>query len=328
MRCGLSRSRNARGFSLTEVMVSLGLAGLVSLLAAQLFKMNSDNANIVRKQVELIALQQAIMSVLQNPDSCRESIQTENLRPSAATSTDGQSFAMNIPGYGRVARRRRIQNSQLIVDEFVFKNARNIGIDSDGNNLYLGMLSMQTRKVAQTAGPGTQAPRNVGALTLTVSPTNRIIGCNAELSAASACVAIGGTYNPRNTPPCTLPVAPERCPANQYVVGIRTDGSLECMSITPPEIRFPNIPNPCRNAVIDTYFPSTCQGQVAAAGTTCVWYDGCWRFDAGSGGATRRAISLGFTIVDLPGNRYPPDTCSGGSNEDGLACRAHVEGAK
>lgn len=74
------------------------------------------------------------------------------------------------------------------------------------------------------------------------------------------------------------------------------------------------------NIYSGTTCAGTCNGQVAMPGLTCTTLNAL-RFDAGSGGAWGYWLGQGYSGFDLPGNRYTPHRCTGGSDEDGLACK-------
>ena len=93
--------KHNRGFSLAEIMVSVGLLGVISLGVMQVMKESSKLKKTSSQNVNVDAVVTKIQNLIRNPDVCKSTL--FNLDPTDTSATGTNGFISKIISYPNIA---------------------------------------------------------------------------------------------------------------------------------------------------------------------------------------------------------------------------------
>jgi prepilin-type N-terminal cleavage/methylation domain-containing protein len=325
----LKRLSRSSGFTLIEIMIAVGLLTVAALGVASMAVLMLRSSNSYKSEVGAITLRGSIQEALKTAQSCQTLMSfPSGFDPVRAATADGVPVQINLPGTGLIVQSATVPSLDLNIGSLQFSNAISAGVNANGNRLYYGMININASKVStESLGSQQMRGRMVASVIIETNAANVFVGCNLQMTANDICSQMGGVLA-SGTCDFKALYPPSSCPPGEFAQGILADGRLLCVAPKKPQFKFPNKSNPCDDAVTLTYFKSTCNGADANPGDTCTWYGPCGRFDGGSKGNWRTMSAAGYTLIDLPGDRYPATKCTGSNNEDGFACMKHIEASR
>jgi len=215
--------KNQSGFTLIEMLIAVGLLGLVTLGSATMFttmRMQQE-ANHIRQ--DLTSLYSDLGVTISDPVTCTLAVTGLDIPFNAAAITPGTglspiSFRLN----GSVLREgEKVPGYELIADTLAIRNAISVGSDDSGE-IYRGELFVSISSGKQIL-PGQSGfkPRTVGSFFLTVA-AGKVVGCSNRIVTTNSgkteiCEALGGFFDTGLTR-CVFPtdvrsVVLEICPS-------------------------------------------------------------------------------------------------------------------
>ncbi|MDG0815326.1 PulJ/GspJ family protein [Bdellovibrio svalbardensis] len=206
--------RNQQGFSLVNVLIAAGLAGMVSVGSMALVSVAKNLEQSVASSFGKINLQQDARRILSDKAVCSQKIKLDPVD----SITDGSSkifVVINGTEIGKDANAAR----DLYGLTDVTLNLNNISliepIPGSPNRLFKGQLSIQSSKKGELIGGKTNKATDMGALMFEVDASNRMTSCFSDISVEGSCRLMGGVFNPTRDPACSVPPA---CPTGQILV--------------------------------------------------------------------------------------------------------------
>lgn len=208
-------SVNARGFSIIEVLVALGLLGIVIL--GSMAMMDSTRTEIRRLQSKqnAISVVSEVQSALMSSAACQTMLgiagaPTLDLAL-ASHPTQGQPIVLNLRNGDRLAAGETLLNfDRLYVDRVQIVGAIDRG-SAGGTDRY---YSARVEAIfADAPGATPWAPRRIGEIILKVNAARTMLDCGgASGDPAAICVLLGGTFTGGN---CSLSGSGGACTSGQ-----------------------------------------------------------------------------------------------------------------
>lgn len=215
--------KNSRGTTLVQVMVSIGLMGIISIGFATMMGQMSASQQLIQAKQDLANIVDETQMMFSNPASCVSGIPTGStfdlaraaVRFPAATGQPafaftGQPFVFQLNGSQVLRSNSTLAGSLLQANNVQLVNADLVGTDEVGRSVYKAKLIGQFS--ARTEGnPMDLRTRILASGYFVVDPSNqRVVGCSdfntADLNQISmTCVALGGSYD-ATTKKCSMPV--------------------------------------------------------------------------------------------------------------------------
>lgn len=228
--------KSSKGFTLIEVMVVIGVVGIIAMTLATLTSsMVSAQRRIEAKQ-DLFILGNDFYNRTLNSDHCRALFaQSGNFNPSVASSPEGQSLPrVDLPNE-TLRPGENLRNYQLNVTSLIFREAQEIG-----PQLYSAKLF--GRFEVPHMGPGSSLAlreKALSTLRLSLGPAGEIQSCVGQMSLSDLstetltqiCGLMGGNLN-TETGRCIPSYAGNSCPSGQMVVGFSIDGTPLCSVVS------------------------------------------------------------------------------------------------
>lgn len=178
----LSTTGRQSGFTLIEVVVSLGILTLVFLgIVAVMSSAASLNSN-VKASSDLLGVVTTLQTLPINPGACQAAVAGNVFnvgRAASTTAADGMPMVFNLPGLGAVGAGARLGDT--IVQWLTFSSAVAAGTNGAGNVVYYGSVMLQARKSQAQAGNPFFSPRLVGNFFLEINSSNRVVSCRGAL---------------------------------------------------------------------------------------------------------------------------------------------------
>lgn len=165
-----------KGFSLIEVMVTLGIMSIISLGMMTQMEVGMLQQSTIEQKAAVTALTQVVSMTALDTVSCTQAI---TVKPQAYTAlSNGVRF--DLPD-GHVIANSHIQTDMvgLKVNDFTFGNGALVVSGTDGTKVYYGTLTMNLEATRPVLGPKNFASRVVGSVYLTVAPAGLVVQCGA-----------------------------------------------------------------------------------------------------------------------------------------------------
>lgn len=194
-RLNIFFSREPKGFTLIEILVSLGLVGIISMAIASLFHVMSEEQRNVKARMEMATALQMAQGVLARSQDCSCQFQGKRFDSTRAdASVDIDRFKMNcLSGAPEVFRKNGatgVSGPELIVEKISLSE-----IQSTGNSEEFIGKFMVTPLVSSSSRVQRVIPLSVRFYTDPTTPANskRIVACGAvPISVPSNLAAVAG----------------------------------------------------------------------------------------------------------------------------------------
>lgn len=208
--------RNQHGSSLIELMVAVVVLGAVTLGFTTMISNVMNQQKIAQSRQDLADVGLEVQTVFSNPNFCKSSLAGAPFDASQATVTydaskpfafNGMPFKLKINGADTLQDNTDLKNYNLTVKHFQIVNAKDMGPDTGGNEIYSAQLIGHfAPKNYSGNGISDFAIRNLSSGYLSVNGTN-VVGCSSaspptQQTAQTTCTALGGTYAAGK---CSLP---------------------------------------------------------------------------------------------------------------------------
>lgn len=192
----MQRHIDSKGFSLIEVIMALGLVGLLTLGLTDLIGFSVRSSNLAESHLQLSELQGRVITTLEKPDGCTQGFtQSPQTIDFSTASGSGQEIEFKT-NTGEVLKTGDVVNgSNLQIDRVYIANAKNLGPDpATGNTMVATDLIMAASTTKQVSGSKSFRPMKMGSVILALNASNTIISCAKEAKAAvsQTCASLGG----------------------------------------------------------------------------------------------------------------------------------------
>jgi hypothetical protein len=241
--------KNQIGASLMELVVGMGLIGVISLAGAQVSKQTSSATLATRLQENFNGLATTLSERVRYPDTCAIAMGLNPSIPYTLNPLDYANSVQEIPLSVPNMRAGAGMNSDIVQT-----NTPIIPLGLNVERLWLSNpvdvtdptvpippaplpppnKSIVTLLWLQVTGLNTEfsfRTKLLGTMILDVDPANQIVGCRTDqvTSYREMCEKIGCVYDDTLPVPCDCPDKPiSACPSWQLPVGVTPDGELNC----------------------------------------------------------------------------------------------------
>lgn len=210
MRMSLARDRS--GFGLLEIMVAMGLLGVMALAVTSLSTSMTKTGKNSEQTLALSILMSAVQANLQDHKSCQSVFRnvTFDLSPSAPLVQNLDSITIEIPSTGQVITVAEVNAlySGLLLEQIRLErsaapiNATPIPQGAVTYNLYPYKLRLQLKRdTKQTYGEPLLTKEFTGLLSLNTVGGSVLACSGASFDPEQVCTTMGGTWDAAATPP-------------------------------------------------------------------------------------------------------------------------------
>lgn len=256
--------------SLVEVMVAMGLTGLVLVGAMQMMTTSLRSQKTVQSGGDFSQLVSQISMILNNKNQCTTSLGNAGQATINPASSSEQAIKVFQPGSSATVAETGKDLGMITVTKMAISS---LSLIDASKKLYAAKLRLDAERKG-TGGNAALGSRNLGAdfaVNLQFDASNRIASCYGEFSnedfARTSCEQLGGVYTPGGTVPCQLTQALAITAEDFCLKGDPT----RCLSSLPP---------PAKNLVNKQHTEDQCTaigGTVVSSGTNtfCKFSGGC-----------------------------------------------------
>lgn len=205
---------NQNGFSMVNVLVAAGLAGMVSLGSMTLVSTAKNLEQSTASSFGKINLQQDTRRIFSDKTVCSQKIR---LDPSDNINDGTSKIFVTISGTEIGKDSNAARNLYGLTN--VFFHLNNIvliePIPGSPNRLFKGNISIESSKKSDVMGGKANKVTDMGALMFEVNGSGQLASCFSDISVEGSCRLMGGVYRPNQDPACAVPPA---CPSGQILV--------------------------------------------------------------------------------------------------------------
>lgn len=218
-----------RGFSLPEVIVSIGILAGISIITMKLVEDQMGNEAFLKGSADISKTVSSIEMVLNNPESCRYTLKE---RPSPGVTPTGLTLPNNgsatISGFKTHVERISAEKILLLPNSNygTFRTADfsiNYTSDTSANVILNFIIRKKNLKLWRSVDDTSNDIRVVKRIPILIQRdgSSRITDCGPVISSANMtakekfCRSLGATAIWNNTPPGTCTYVPQTCPYGQ-----------------------------------------------------------------------------------------------------------------
>ncbi|CAE77909.1 DUF4214 domain-containing protein [Bdellovibrio bacteriovorus] len=205
---------NQKGFSMANVLIAAGLAGLVSVGSMALVSTAKNLEQSASSSFGKINLQQDARRIFSDKTVCSQKIKLDP----ADNIHDGRSKLFVTIGGTEIGKDPNAARNLYGLTDVVFSLDGITLIEpipGSPNRLFKGQLSFQSSKKGDLVGGKTNKSTDMGSLLFEVNASNQMASCFSDISVEGSCRMMGGVYRPTSDPACSVPPA---CPTGQILV--------------------------------------------------------------------------------------------------------------
>lgn len=217
----MKKTNSASGFTLVEVLVSLGLLAGTMFIGIELFRQSQEQIRNQEIGLAVEALGRTVRQKVQYPNTCNTSFSfTGTFSVATASTPAGLAVRLIVDPANNISIVDGAMDVEGInVLSFRLTNLTPIDLVSVPRK-YSGLLKLSAEKTRNLLGGKALRERVVGAIVIETDAAGAFMGCYVDNSPSYSCAAMGGTYKPGETPPCQFSMSLGACTnANEYLVG-------------------------------------------------------------------------------------------------------------
>ena len=225
-----------RGFSLTELMVTVGILGGVALVTMRLFEDQTNKEALIRSKSEIQKTISLVKQSLSKPVNCRLNLNPYTMPQIQATGTTGHPHP-NLKTYVSSTSTKLLLGSGMNYNHFKTDNILLFSVPGEPNKVRLQLKFLHKKKSSDGAVSGNWTSVSESLFyTVSINGLGRITDCGEVVSAANAtakekfCKSLGSAaiWN-ASTGRCTFKQM--TCPYGQVVMKLNTFGGVQCGQI-------------------------------------------------------------------------------------------------
>lgn len=232
----LNRPLSKKGFSLTELVVALGVSGILIMGMATTAQMASDSAASIRNFKAVSDLQSSLAETLAFRPSCTAAMAGLDFDLAAAQSPAGQEIALNVPSLntpgGVIQAGVDLPEYGVRVSSLRLTDAQDYGALPNEGPFY-GTVRIALERNSRLPGARALPEKIVGGVYLEMDGAGNFQGCasvaSSERDFQELCTNFGGIFDPP-TQTCLLPGPEFGCDTGEYLVGA-SDGTADCLPL-------------------------------------------------------------------------------------------------
>lgn len=211
-------ARDQRGFGLLEIMVTMGLFGIMALAITSLTSSLTKTGKSSDQNLALSILMSAVQSNLGDRDSCQSVFRDVmfDLSPSGPLVQNLDAITLQSPSTGAIITIADVGTSYsgLLLESIVLErsaapiNATPIPSGATTYDLYPYKLRLQLKRdTKQSYGEPTLTKEFSGLLSLNTAGGDVLACTGASFDPQQICTAMGGTWDAAASPKCDLGAA-------------------------------------------------------------------------------------------------------------------------
>jgi hypothetical protein len=251
------------GFSVLEVMVAIGLAGVLIFLVIKGIDLARNQTKTITGRTQLNLQMGDIFNTVQKDNTCKIALGGQIFLPGGTVNnvrlaqpggvTTSYIEPGSVIGGGLAVDKLTLTDTKVPAVPMKYETSPGIFLDV---LRYSATLTLELKKSDNDAMlGGLPIPRSLNVVVLQNPTNNQIVACNSDLSTAEACMEAGGVYNsalPADRRCNLVPVICARmgvqynptsnscsCPADHMMLG-KSDGTFGCANFA--EILKQNLP--------------------------------------------------------------------------------------
>jgi len=226
--------KTERGFSLTELMVTVGILGGVALVTMRLFEDQTNKEALIRSKSEIQKTISLVKQSLSKPVNCRLNLNPYFMNQIQATGTIG----LNIPNLKTYVSgtnsTKLLLGSAMNYNQFKTDTLKLFSVPGEPNKVRLQLKFLHKKKSSDGAVTGNwSAVQESLFYTVSTNSAGRITDCGEVVSAGNAtakekfCKSLGSAaiWN-ASTGKCIF--SQMTCPFGHVVIRLNTFGGVQC----------------------------------------------------------------------------------------------------
>lgn len=224
-----------RGFSLTELMVTVGILGGIALVTMRLFEDQTNKEALIRSKSEIQKTISLVKQSLSNPVNCRLNLLYYTMPQIQATGTTGLSHPIlrTLVSSNNNSTKLLLESGKTY-NHFKMDRILLFSVTGEPNKVRLQLKFLHKKKSSDGAVSGNWTSVSESLFyTVSKDSLGQITDCGEVVSAANAtakekfCKSLGSAaiWN-ASTGKCTF--AQMTCPFGQVVMKLNTFGGVQC----------------------------------------------------------------------------------------------------
>jgi prepilin-type N-terminal cleavage/methylation domain-containing protein len=222
-----------RGFSLTELMVTVGILGGIALVTMRLFEDQTNKEALIRSKSEIQKTISLVKQSLSKPVNCRLNLNPYTIPQIQATGTTGHPHP-NLKTYVSSTSTKLLLGSGMNYNHFKTDNILLFSVPGEPSKVRLQLKFLHKKKSSDGAVSGNWTSVSESLFyTVSKNSLGQITDCGEVVCAANAtakqkfCKSLGSAaiWN-ASTGKCTF--AQMTCPFGEVVMKLNTFGGVQC----------------------------------------------------------------------------------------------------
>ena len=223
--------RSQGGYTITEILISVAILGVVFLLGLELYRMGLEQNKSAEVNLALEAISKIARQKVRFPDTCSGSGAslsfTEPFSIADANGIDSRLLLEDTPPVALVQGASNVYGLNVL--SLKLSNIVPVDIASLPRK-YSGLLKLTAEKTENVAGGKGLRPRVLAAVMLETDASGNFLRCYFSEPSTVTCASLGGVYDVNQDPACQLPFNLTGCSsANEFLTGF-VNGVPQCQS--------------------------------------------------------------------------------------------------